>query len=148
MIDYILTLILSFAGIILGGILALIATEELKSGEKYFKILEWVFIVLMVLFIFYFSQILLAAAASALLIILKIFKKEYPAMAFVLLISHFEKFLFFAGALIFLYGLASGTLQAKPLAKSKMKALMFILRNNILYLIFGFILLPFLVAYS
>jgi len=153
MIDYILTLIISFAGIILGGVLALIAPEELRKGEKYLKILEWTILAFIVLSIFYFSKFFLALAISLVLIVLKIFKKEYPALAFILLLSFFENFLFLAGSLVFIYGFPAGTIKAKEIiaakkTKNKVKILLAIAKNNILYIIFGFILLPLLFAYS
>jgi hypothetical protein len=156
MIDYILALVISFAGIILGGILALIAPEELRAGEKWWKILEWVVLIIIIAFVIYFSsaKLLWAIALSAVLVALKIFKREYPAFAFVLFLSFFEGFLFLAASLIFIYGLPKGTLDAKQIVNMKNakkqipKAIIHVLRKNILYLIFGFVLLPLLIAYS
>jgi hypothetical protein len=156
MISYILTLIVSFFGIISGTVLALIAPEELKKGEKYWKILSWIIFIIILASVFYFSKanILWPALICVVLVILKIFKKEYPALAFVLLFSYFENFLFLAGSLIFIYGLPEGTLNAKQMVNMKnagkkiTEAILHSVKKNILYLIFGFILLPLLIAYA
>jgi len=154
MIDYILTLIFSFIGIIGGAVLALIAPEELKKGAKYWKILEWIIIAAIVIVLFLFAGILWAIIISAAIILLKILRKEYSALAFALFASFFGNFLFLAGALIFLYGLAKGTLDAMEIVNEKnakknvFKAIFYVLRRNIFYLVIGFILLPFLIAYS
>jgi hypothetical protein len=156
MIDYILALIISFAGVISGCILALIAPEELRAGEKWWRILEWAVLIMMIALVVYFSasRLVWAIALSAVLAALKIFKQEYPAFAFVLVLSYFEGFLFLAASLIFIYGLTKGTLDAKQIVNMKnakrqiSKAIIHILRKNILYPIFGLVLLPLLLAYA
>jgi len=148
MIDYILTLIISFAGLVLGGVLAKIAPEELKSGERYWKILEWIVLAVIIAVISYYSRFWWAIPIAAILVFLKIFKKEYPALAFVLLISAFGNFLFLAGSLIFIYSLASGTLDAKRIIKKQGKKWIMINYTKILYIVLGFALLPLLIAYA
>ena len=88
MIDYILALIISFLGVMLGGVLALIAPEELKAGKKWWKILEWILLAVIAGVMLYFAgftswTIVLAAVLFA----LKFVKNEYPALIFVLVIS-------------------------------------------------------------
>jgi len=156
MISYILTLIISFAGAISGGVLAMMAREELKAGEKYWKIMRLMVLVIIIAVIIYFSRTAWAALIVALLAALALLKKEYPAMAFVLLLSYFEGFLFIAGSLIFIYGLPEGTVQAKKIigrraktdAKMIRQVVLGVLKNNVLYLIFGLVLLPLILAYA
>lgn len=143
MIDYLLVLIITFAGVLTGGVLALLSPEELKQGEKYWKILKWALLILIIAVLFYFSgNIFFAAAIAALLVILKILKREYPALAFVLFLSSKESFLLIAASLIFIYGLPSGTLDAKPIVGKKArgkikKTIAGIIRKNFYYLIIG-----------
>ena len=50
LINYVLVLIVSFLGLFVGNVLALFSKEELKPGEKWFKVLGWVFFVLILVF--------------------------------------------------------------------------------------------------
>jgi len=148
MADYTLALIISFAGIILGSILARIAHEELGHGAKYWKILEWALLAAIIAVVFYFSKPAWALAISALLIFLKIANWEYPALAFVLFLSAFGNFMFIAASLIFIYGLPKGTLDAMRVLKDiKKKKELVIHWKWFLYLAIGFALLPLLIAY-
>ncbi len=155
MIDYILALVISFAGIILGSILALIAPEELKAGKKWWQLLEWAVFIAIIAAMFYFAKInfLWTGLIAALLALLKIAKMDYPALAFVLLLSFADGFLFLAASLIFIYGLPKGTLEAMPIVnmrnskKSILRVLLGCVKRNILYLILGLAVLPFLAAY-
>ena len=146
MIDYILTLIVSFLGVFLGGILALISPEELKPGKKYFKIVGWAVLIALLALSLYFSQIIWFILIAVLILFLKVFNREYPALAFVLFFSFFADFLFIAASMIFIYGLPLGTLQASEkikgkITRKKIKHLIsFIAKNNIAYIIFGLIL--------
>ena len=153
MISYILALIISFAGVILGGVLALIAPEELKAGEKWWKILEWGLLAIIVTVMLYFAGLTAwTIVLAAVLFALKFVKNEYPALIFVLVISLFFNFLFLASALIFIYGFPKGTLDAKKVVNMKKheiaKTILYVFKKNLLYLIFGFVLLPLLLAYA
>jgi len=159
---YLIVLLLSFFGVFAGGILALIAPEELKAGEKYWKAAKYIFIFLIIAAVFYFSlkysNMTAAILISIALIFLKIANREYPALAFVLFFSAAlnENFLFLVASLIFVYGLFIGTLESKIFIVNKLDkykrinikkigmANIFwqLIKNNILYLIFGLILLP------
>lgn len=165
-ISYLIVLILSFCGVFIGGILALIAPEELKRGEKYWKSLKYVFILLIIISIFYYSikysNMVTAILISAAIVFLKLVKREYPAFAFVLFFSSIinQNFLLVSASLIFVYGLFIGTLGSgffliKKLNKYKRidykkieirNIFLALLKNNILYIIFGLVLLP-LLAY-
>jgi len=148
MIDYIVSWAISFTGIILGGILATIAPEELRSGEKYLKVFEWVVLAVAIVAIFYFLRLFWLAAVifSGFLIFIKIIKHEYYFFPWFLLLAKVENFLFLASSLIFIYGLAYGTLEAKQLMedkkiKNKIKINILIFKNNLLYFIYGFLVL-------
>lgn len=151
MIPYILALIISFAGVILGGVLALIAPEELKAGEKLWKILEWVLLAIIAIVMLYFAGLTAwTIVLAAVLFALKFVKNEYPALIFVLVISLFFNFLFLASALIFIYGFPKGTLDANKVINLRkhpiFKTLLYVFKKNLLYLIFGLALLPLLLA--
>ncbi len=143
MIDYFLTLTIAFAGVFAGGLLAIISPEELKPGEKYWKILKWVLLAVIITVLFYFSQLIIyAIIITALLVYLKIINREYPALAFVFFLSAYEGFLFIASSLIFIYGLPAGTLDAKQIigqkSKGKLKkAMLLVTKKNVSYLIIG-----------
>ena len=160
-ITYLIILLLTFLGILVGGALALVAPEELKKGAKFWQIAKYLFIVLMIASIFYFSikysNIITAVLISLALIFLKLANREYPAFAFVLFFSSASNdFLLTISALIFVYGLFVGTLESKDfiipkldkykritLKKANIGKLFFqLVKNNILYLLFGLILLP------
>lgn len=148
LIEYILTLVISFLGILLGGVLALIAPEELKAGEKYWKILEWfLLIIIIAVLIYYSSNLIIAILLTALLVGLKIIKKEYPAMAFALFLGAYDNFLFLIGSLIFLYGLPKGTLDSmkiinvKNAKKQRVASMYNLFKKNVLYLILGIIMI-------
>jgi len=163
---YIIVLLLSFLGVFLGGVLALIAPEELKAGEKYWRFSKYVLVLVMIIAIFYYSikysNILTAILISAALILLKLSNREYPALAFILFFSSIvDIYFFFAiASLIFIYGFLIGTLQSIPFLAGKLnkylkislkkiemkKMFLAILESNVLYLIFGLIILP-LLAY-
>lgn len=164
-ITYLLALIVTFLGIFAGAILALIAPEELKAGEKYWKAVKYVFVSLLIITVFYFSikysNIITAIILSLAIIFLKLVNREYPAFAFILFFSTINAdFLIITSSLIFIYGFLIGTLDAKPFLIKKLdkykridlkkvefkKIFLTIIKNNILYLIFGLIILP-LLAY-
>jgi len=160
---YLAMLLTTFLGVFFGGILALIAPEELKAGEKSWQIMRYVFVLLMIIAVFYYSakysNMVTAILISAALVFLKLANWEYPAFAFVLFFSSISQdFLITTASLIFIYGLFTGTLSSKSFLVSKLNKykrislkeiklkniFLGILKSNILYLIFGVILLPFL----
>lgn len=165
-LQYLLIFVLSFLGVFAGGILALISPEELKAGKKYWIFSKYIFLLLIIAAIFYYSilysNIITAILISGALIFLKLAKGEYPAFAFVFFFSWIVNldFLLIIASLIFIYGLFTGTIDSEKFLVHKLskynkidlkkieigKMFMQILKNNVLYLIFGIILLP-LLAY-
>lgn len=99
--------LVAFIGSFLGYFIANFTREELKSGEKYFKILEiLILIVLSVSFLHYsFNWILFVFG----LIFGAFFRKEYFYFGFGVF-SNFNNINFLASGLIFIYGLPYGSL--------------------------------------
>ena len=48
-VNYVLVLVVSFIGLFIGNIVSLMSKEELKIGEKWFKILEKLIFVLILI---------------------------------------------------------------------------------------------------
>ncbi len=94
--------IIAFLGQYIGYLLGYLCDDELKQGKKYFLLLE--VLVLILLFVFNFSLSWLIVIGLLLSLIIK---KEY---------FYFGVFVgFLSWILIFIYGLAYGTLKYKKL---------------------------------
>lgn len=147
-INYALTSITSFLGLIIGITLAYIAREELKDGKKYFIILQKV--VLGLIFNFYYFKLnifllIFFLMISLLLIYLYIEKLKtyyiYPILAILFFLSSKNIELFKIQAfLIFLYGLPTATLLTKVTKRNYfdivLKHISFIIIALLLFLLF------------
>lgn len=130
-INYTLTLIVSFLGLILGIILAYIAKEELRPGKKYFILLQKVVLTLILSFFFYFflffkkNYFLLVLSLLVFFILIYFFIEKvktyyiYPILALIFFFSSKNIDLFKIEAfLIFLYGFPTGSLLTKVTKKN------------------------------
>lgn len=121
MINTTLTITASFLGIIAGIALAKISPEELKPGEKHFKILKIVLLALIIFFsliIFSIQSNLLLLSIITCYIIIKKYKDvhlsfDYILFAMILASMTNIDHLHVTSSLIFLYGLPAGTLLVK-----------------------------------
>jgi len=124
LINYTLTLIVSFLGLILGIILAYIAKEELKPGKKYFILLQKVILTSIVAFLFFYWSnkniflFIICLFASFILIYFFIEKIKthhiYKVLGLIFYFSSKDIEIFKIQAfLIFLYGLPTGSLLTK-----------------------------------
>jgi hypothetical protein len=128
--------------------LAFIAPEELKAGEKYFKILKKILFVLIAAAFIYFTKefglILTGVSiiASALCYIFLLDRPYiYLPLAVVFSISFMDiGFLIIISSLIFLFGLPYGTLYTKEMIKDK--KIVIIGRMILSHLMFFILALP------
>lgn len=151
LINYLLNLVITFFGLFIGLILAYIAPEELKPGEKYHLLLQN----------FIFSAIIAFYAAHALSsivfgVIIYVFlmallsyrrissRATYLFSGVILAFSRrFEQLMIIESILIFFYGFPTGTLFVKKLIKKpKLYVVGKLLQNYIFYF-----LLPLLIYF-
>lgn len=153
LLNYSLTAVISYLGLFVGFILAIIAKEELKQGKKYFLFLQKVILLLIFIFLLLFIKLnyilILLILVFVLIYILKNYLKKgfnelpyiYIILSTIFYISSKKLDLFvIESSLIFLYGLPTGTLITK---KDKEESIINILKNVgflivaiVLYLVF------------
>jgi len=117
-INYFLTSIISFSGLIIGIIISVMADEEIKPGKNYFIYLQKLILILILFFILYFYNLNLYLVVFASLIFAAVIhfynipsKIVYPFLAVVFAISYgIEKLFLIESSLIFLYGLPTASL--------------------------------------
>lgn len=118
-INYVLSVIVVFLGLIIGIIIAKYTKEELQTGKKYFTLLQklFLFIISLLLLFFFKLNIIYIIILSILFIIFLFFIKlkkniiMYNLLAIVLFISSSKEIYFiYISSLIFLYGIPTGTL--------------------------------------
>ena len=110
--------LISFLGVVFGGLIANFTKEELKSGEKYFRVLCILLMSIIITFVLYstlilntknliyFALVLLFGAIIGLYLRIKYF---YFGLAFALTAISKQNFLLLA-SLVFLFGLPYGSL--------------------------------------
>ena len=125
----ILTLVVSYLGIVFGYILALIAPEELRAGRNLFKIGKFVmFLVVFLLvnyYLYLFSSFVMLGVFSTLMIIMFVLelvymKRIYELFNYVIftipyIIIGDDTFRLVFASVLFVYGLVAGTLIKKLL---------------------------------
>lgn len=120
-INYSLSVLIVFLGLIAGIVLAKINPEELKQGRKYFILLQKgaLFIIfLLLLFFFKLDSIYIIISCILFLIFLYFVKLKksigiitYSLLAVILFISSFrEAYFTYMAILIFIYGFPAGSL--------------------------------------
>ncbi len=136
-LNYSLTAIISYLGLLIGFLLAVIAKEELKPGKKYFIFLQTIILLLIFLFLLIFIKLIyllvLLILASIIIYCLKR-NKEFNELPYIYIILSVIFFLsskilnlfIIESSLIFLYGLPTGSLLTK---KSKKETIVDILKN-------------------
>jgi len=127
----VLALIFSFTGILLGWLLAKIAPEELKHGQKYFQLLKQVLFLAISLagLILMWKQnswlwFFIILVISIGLYVTNLKQKYFPTSLFEYLLyiliyaaTQIQQGQFFIAALIFLYGFPIGLMIEKPKPK-------------------------------
>ena len=148
-LNYSLAAIISYLGLSIGLILAIIAKEELKAGKKYFILLQKAILLLIFIFLIYFLKFNLINLIIVLLFIFIYLIKYYwnkrinesfyiyLILSIIFYISSKSLNLFIIeSSLIFLYGLPTGTLLT---TKNKKESIINILKN-MLFIILAIIL--------
>jgi len=154
LLNYALTLLVSFLGLYCGMALAFIAPEELKQGRKYFVLFtRIIFVAILSLLLLSFGihwlfALILAIGYFALDYNCRIDERYiYALMAVVFILSAANAtLLVFEASLIFFYGFPAGTLFTEKLVKKNIFAVagkLFL--NYAHYLVIG--ALPLLVVY-
>lgn len=147
-LNYSLTAIISYLGLFIGFLLAVIAKEELKPGKKYFIFLQKIILLLIFIFLVVFidlNYILVLLILSFIIISVFKRKKEFNELPYIYIILSVIFFLsskilnlfIIESSLIFLYGLPTGSLLTK---KSKKETMINILKNV------GFVIVSILIA--
>jgi membrane-associated HD superfamily phosphohydrolase len=150
LLNYSLISILSFLGLIAGLIVMASAKEEQRPGRKYFEIIQKLALLSIIISLFYFiglNLIILILISLIIIIYLQKYKnpklKEsyyiFPLLGVILYqSSNNPDFLFLQSALIFLYGLITGSMLMKKgeNLKTVLKSTSFLFVTILLYLIF------------
>ncbi len=133
------TILITFLGLIIGYWLAFLTPEEFKSGKEYFKIIKKsLLLILVIIFLMPASNVLYTPLFFIIgFIAAKLFYKTYFYMGLALAISFFVSINFntLVSSLIFIFGLAHGTLKANKYLKNKEKAIKSILIELIFFTI-------------
>ena len=122
-LNYSLTALISYIGLFVGFILALIAKEELKAGKKYFVTLQKIILLLIFIFLLIFELSYIPLLLISIFIIIYLFKTKksfneslyiYILLGIIFYLSSKTLNLFIIeSSLIFLYGIPTGTLLTK-----------------------------------
>lgn len=139
LLNYSLTALISYSGLFIGFILALIAKEELKAGKKYFIQLQKIILLLIFIFLIIFIKLNYTLFLLIFIIIIglkKYGKKDFNELVYIYIIlgiifylsSKNSNLLAIESSLIFLYGLPTGSLLYKD--KDKKETILNILKNS------------------
>lgn len=141
---YATTAVIAFIGLILGSILAFIAPEELKPGERYFILFSKVIFLVALIYFMLFNKtnIHLTIIFSVIFAFIIYFKEINSVIAYLILgaifySSYRDTAMFFAiSGLIFIYGLFTGTLFVyKNMGEKRIKIIARLILNHIIFLV-------------
>ena len=122
LINHILTIIIAFLGFPIGILLAKISPEEIKTGKKYFKIIQTILLVFILFFLLDFLKlnIFITIIITSFVFLLSFYWSRNKSFLFYLLfplVIYFSKInlkLFaLQASIIFVFGLATGSLVVK-----------------------------------
>lgn len=137
--------IIAFGGLVLGLLLAYFTKEELKSGKKYFVILERAILLILVILLLYKSWnsfiFLIIAFVAGFMVFIGISRVYlYLGLALFLAFMHTQTYAYYFVGLICLIGLVYGALEYNKVKNGKLS--WFIISNAVLFAI------PFLLVYA
>jgi len=140
LLNYSLTAVISYLGLFVGFILALMAKEEMKDGRKYFLFLQKVILLLVFVFLLVFIDLnyILVLLMLAFIVVYLLKRKNKLVYIYILLgvIFHLSSKMLnlfvIESSLIFLYGIPTGSLLMK---KDKKETLIGILKNVWFFLV-------------
>ncbi len=151
-LNYSLTAIVAYLGLLVGYVLSLIAKEELKSGKKYFIFLQKALLSLIFIFLlvmgFSYIAVLLLLACIVNYVMKNYLKKKFDDIIYTYIILSIIFYLSsktlnlftIEASLIFLYGLPTGTLLSTNSKKEStidiLKNIIFVVVAILLFLIF------------
>ena len=131
-LNYVLATLITFSGIFVGFILAIITKEELEPGKGYFVLLQNLTFSLIIFFLLFFNNLVIwLAILIALLTFIFLLKSKINSIA----IYIFLAFIFNAAlrnllsmfvleaSLIFIYGIPTGSLLTYKLKNKKLKTI-------------------------
>ena len=142
-LNYILVLLISFFGLFIGMILAFIAEEEIRPGEKYLNLFKNIILILIVFFLLnaYFNVYIGLLGLLAIFLNRIDTKFIYPVLGIVFyLSSKFVNLFLIESSLIFLYGFCAGSLLSKELRYNKFKIVKKIFLRYGIYILVGIVL--------
>jgi len=148
LINYILTIIISFLGFPLGILLAKISPEEIKTGKKYFKIIQTTLLIFILFFLldFFKLNLFITILVTSFVFLLSFYWSKNKSFLFYLLfplVIYFSKInlkLFaLQASLIFIFSLVTGSLAVevknKKFVSSSKKLVKIVLINSIFILL-------------
>jgi len=131
-LNYALATLITFSGIFVGFILALVAKEELEPGKGYFILLQNLIFSLIIFFLLYFNDLSIwLAIIMALLTFIFLLKSKINPLAIYLSLAlifnagfrnRLSVFILIA-SLILIYGIPTGSLLTYKLKNKKLKTL-------------------------
>ena len=149
-LNYLLAPIITFLGFPIGLLLSFVSPEEMKSGRKYFKLLQNLLLVFILFFVFdYYMLPLIISLIITISVFLGIFCWQskyksiiiYIILAVLLYFSSANTSLFaLESSLIFIYGIPTGSL-LKP--KEKKDSLRIVAKHVVFIILAIFLLLFF-----
>ena len=131
-LNYILAVIITFLGLFIGFMLALIAKEELRAGKPYFIFLQNLIFSLVIFFLLFFNDITIwLAILIATLTMIFLVKTEINSIVIYMLLAvvfnaafrGLLKMFIVEAALIFIYGIPTGSLLSYKLKNKKLKVI-------------------------
>lgn len=145
MIENILIVLIAFLGLVFGILFSRLAKEEIKPGEKYFKILEKIILFILVIALLYYAwnNLLLTIIGFIIgIFVSSIFKIKYFYLGFAMMLGFLvsKEFSLIIASLILLYGLPYGSREffnKKFMDKVFLYFLFFII--PFVFLFFGFV---------
>lgn len=152
MLSYILAVIISFLGLLVGSLLICMASEEQKPGKKYFVFVQNIILSLIIAFLlfFYNLNIFLIIIISIIVYLLSVYIKNpnrsYALYAlfgvFFYMVFKNNNLLIILSILVFIYGLVTAFLLTD--VKNK-KSILKVMYSHSTFLLTS--LLPFLISY-
>lgn len=149
LISYFMALVISFLGLFVGYILAYMAKEELKPGEKYLMLLKnLIFALIGGLFAYFLLESILIGVLLFLVLVFISLKFKISTRAIYLLLgvlffisTNNQNMFLIISLLIFAYGFPTGSLfVSKFIKQSKIKNAKMLFLNHIWYLVTGVLL--------
>ena len=129
-LNYILAVVITFLGLFVGFLLALIAEEELKPGKPYFIFLQNLIFSLIIFFLLFFSELTVwLAILIATLTFIFLIKTNINSIAIYLSLAfifngafrNLLKVFILEASLVFIYGIITGSLVTYKLKNKKLK---------------------------